>query len=103
MATSKALILSECKVTYAACLQVTGLPAGLGRVGNKREEKDLAIRKKTKSSKSIPAVRGYGKKVYSASTGGGGAPKPHPWLKNSTPTSTDSKQKTKVPIGTCIR
>ena len=61
------------------------------------KKKDLAIRKKTKSSKSIPAVRGYGKKVYSASTGGGGAPKPHPWLKNNTPTSTNSKQKTKVP------
>ena len=58
------------------------------------KKKDLAIRKKTKSNKSIPAVRGYGKKVYSASTGGGGAPKPHPWLKNSTPTSTNSKQKT---------
>ena len=42
-------------------------------------------------------MRGYGKKVYSASTGGGGAPKPHPWLKNSTPTSANSKQKTKVP------
>ena len=61
------------------------------------KKKDLAIRKKTKSKKSIPAVRGYGKKVYSGSTGGGGALKPHPWIKNSVTSSGDSKEKTKVP------
>ena len=84
-------------MTYAALPPGYRTPCVTWQSGKQTKKKDLAIRKKTKSSKSIPAVRGYGKKVYSASTGGGGAPKPHPWLKNSTPTSTDSKQKTKVP------
>ena len=33
------------------------------------KKKDLAIRKKVKTNKSIPAVRGSGRKVYAGTTG----------------------------------
>ena len=63
------------------------------------KKKDLAIRKKVKTNKSIPAVRGSGRKVYASTTGSGGAVKPHPWLKNDNSDSTTNmkKEKKKIP------
>jgi RNA polymerase II-associated protein 3 len=63
------------------------------------KKKDLAIRKKVRAKKSIPAVRGSGRKVYAGTTGSGGAVKPHPWLKNNNSDSTTNikEKKKKVP------